>query len=362
MALPLQLRFFLLFVAGWVNRHQQAVIEYLTAENAVLREQLGGRRPRLSDAQRRRLAEAGRPLGKRVLEQITSLVTPETLLRWYRELIACKYDGRAQRGAGKVGRPRKDQEVTELVVRIAKENPGFGYTRIRDALSNLKIDVARSTVASILRECGLEPAPERSRRQSWGQFLAAHWESLAAADFFSVEVLTMVGLVRYQVLFVMRLDTRRVEIAGIVRDTEISGTWMLQIGRNLTDAMGGFLNGVTHLILDRDPMFTSAFRQLLAGSGVHVVRLPPRSPNMNAYAERWVGAVRRECLDRLILFGEGHLRRVLTGYVAHHHRERHHQGLGSRLLDPDETANRSVGAISCRQRLGGLLRYYYRAA
>lgn len=359
MPLQIQVRFLLLFAAGWVNREQQAAIDYLRAENAVLRELLGGR-PRFADAQRRRLAQAGHPLGRRVLDQLATIVTPDTILRWYRELIARKYDAAEKRGH--VGRPKKGRAIADLVVRIAQENPGFGYTRIRDALSNLRVDLARATVATILRERGLDPAPERSRNPTWKQFLAAHWDSLAAADFFSVEVLTWAGLVRYQVLFVMRLATRRVELAGIVRDTAIRDAWMLQIGRNLTDAATGFLNGATHLILDRDPMFTEAFRSLLAGSGVQVVRLPPRSPNMNAYAERWVQSVRRECLDRLVLFGEGHLRRALNAYVAHYHSERHHQGLSSRVIDPDETANRSDGTVACRERLGGLLRYYYRSA
>ena len=273
--------------------------------------------------------------------------------------MARKYDGAPRRGPG---RPRERGALAALIVRMSLENPGWGYTRVRDALSNLGVEIARSTVARILDEHGIEPAPERARKRTWEAFLRAHWDTIAAADFFPVEVLTWAGIVRYQVLFVMRLATRRVEIAGVVRDTGLSDDWMQQVGRNLTDAVSGFLNGATHLILDRDPLYTSAFRQLLRSSGVRLVRLPRESPNLNAYAERWILGARVEVLNNMILLGEAHLRRVLAEYVAHFHRERPHQGLDSALIDPDPTAGRTEGAVRCRQRIGGLLRYYYRAA
>ena len=137
---------------------------------------------------------------------------------------------------------------------------------------------------------------------------------------------------------------------------------MLQVARNLTDAVDGFLQGVTHLILDRDPLFTKPFRQLLHASGVRIVRLPKESPNLYAFAERWVRSVRTEALRRVVPLGEWHLRRVLSAYLLHYHRERPHQGLGGALIDPDETAGRAAGRIRCRERLGGYLRYYYREA
>ena len=359
MPLPLQLQCLLVFAAGWVNRHQQAVIDYLLAENRVLREQLGPKRPSFTLAQRRRLAGAGKALGKKLLGEYAQLATPDTILRWWRELVARKYDGASSRG---VGRPRTPEDVADLVVRVARESPRWGYTRIRDALANLGTELARTTVARILRDRGIVPAPERGRKTSWTAFLRAHWATLAAADFLSVEVLTWTGLVRYQVFFVMRLATRRVEIAGIVRDTGLGAGWIQQVGRNLTDAADGFLLGVTHLILDRDPAYTRAFRQLLASSGVEVVRLPRASPNLNAFAERWILGARAEALDRLVLFGERHLRHVLAEYLVHYHRERNHQGLDGALIDPDPAAGRTVGAVRSRERLGGLLQYYYRAA
>jgi transposase InsO family protein len=357
MAVPLPLQFFLLLLAGWVNRHQETVIEYLKEENRVLRELHGKRRLRFTDDQRRRLAVKGKALGRRVLGEVGSLVTPDTILRWYRRLIAVKYDGSKRR---RPGRPRTAEEIASLVVRIASENPRFGYTRIRDVLGNLGHEIARNTVKRILRERGLEPAPERSKRVPWKTFLRAHWGAIAAADFFTVEVMTWFGLVRYHVFFVMDLKTRRVEIAGIAHDAH--GRWMVQIARNLTDAVDGFLRDKRFLILDRDPLYTRAFRGLLRGSGVDVVRLPRRSPNLNAHAERFVLSVRTECLNSFIPLGEGHLRWALAEYLAHYHRERNHQGLGGRLIEPSLATGQKRGRVVGRSRLGGLLRHYEREA
>jgi transposase len=247
-ALPV--RFGLLFqlFSGWVNRRQLSVIEYLLEENRLLREQVEGRRLRLTDDQRRRLAVKGKVLGRRVLGEVAGIVTPDTILRWYRRLVARKYDGSRRRGPG---RPRTKSDLAGLVLRMAQENPRWGYTRIRGAMKSLGHEIGRSTVERILRDSGIEPAPQRGERTSWGTFLATHWEALAAADFFTVEVLTLGGLVRYFVFFVMRLKTRTVEIAGITcQPTE---AWMKQIARNLTDSHSGFLRGMDHLVLDRDP-------------------------------------------------------------------------------------------------------------
>ncbi|MHC4392763.1 MAG: integrase core domain-containing protein [Planctomycetota bacterium] len=355
--MPPILQFLLLIVSGWVNRRQQDVIEYLKAENRVLREQLGGRRPRLTNDQRRRLAVKGEALGRKVLMDVASIVTPDTILRWYRTLIAKKYDGRARRGAG---RPRAEQQIAALVVRIATENPRFGYTRIRDALGNLGYEIARSTVRRILAEHGIEPAPERRRRTPWKTFLKAHWGAIGAADFFTVEVLTFVGLVRYSVFFVIELKTRRVEIAGIT--AQPCETWMKQIARNLTDPIDGFLLNTRHLILDRDPLYTAAFRHMLKASGVNVVRLPARSPNLNAFAERFVLSIKSECLSRMVVLGERHLRTAIAEYMEHYHRERNHQGLGGRLLVPDAAPGVTEGPVVSRERLGGMLKYYFREA
>ena len=280
--MPDALRFLILTAAGWVNRHQEDVIDYLREENRILREQLGPRPLRLTDAQRRRLAVRGQKLGRRILAQVAGIVTPDTILRWYRRLIARKYDGSARR---RRGRPITPREVADLVVRMAVENPPWGYTRIRGALANLGHDIAPNTVKRILHDHGIEPAPERARRTPWKAFLQAHWDGLAACDLFTVEVLTLAGLKRYLVFFVIELETRRVTIAGI--HPQPYGAWMERLARNLTDPVEGCLRTASHLIHDRDPLYTRVFGEILTGGGVQPIRLPPKSPSLNAYAERF---------------------------------------------------------------------------
>ena len=351
------LRFVTVALAGWLNQQQQDIIDYLREENKVLREQLGNRRLRLNDEQRRGLAARAKKLGHKVLAEVASIVTPDTLLTWHRKLIARKYDGSQRCGPG---RPPVREQIRSLVGRMATENRDWGYTRIRGALANLGHRVARGTIANILKQHGIEPAPERLKKSTWREFLQAHWEVLAAADFFTVEVWTRSGLVRFVVLFVIELSTRRVEIAGIT--TQPDGVWMTQIARNLTDGVDGFLVGKKYLIHDRDPLFTQEFRETLGATGVGVVRLPARSPNLNAYAERFVRSIKESCLDRMILFGEPSLRRATREFLAHYHRERNHQGLDNRLLFPGPTATDLAAPIKRRQRLGGMLNYYYRQA
>ncbi|MFT7626216.1 MAG: putative transposase, partial [Myxococcota bacterium] len=209
---PTSLHFLLLMFSGWVNRHQNQVFDYLMEENRVLREQMGGRRVRLNDDQRRRLAVKGKRLGRKILKEVAGIVTPDTILRWYRKLVATKYDGSKKR---RPGRPRTTVDIAALVVRMATENGGWGYTRIRDALRQLGHEIARNTIRRILLDNGMEPAPERHRKTDWKTFIRAHLGEIAAADFFSVEVRTLTGLVRYVVFFVIDIETRRVEIAGI---------------------------------------------------------------------------------------------------------------------------------------------------
>jgi putative transposase len=328
-ALSPPLAFFLRLFSGWVNRQQQAVIDYLLEENRILCAERGSRRLRLTDDQRRRLAVKGKVLGRHHLGDIAGIVTPDTILRWYRRLVAKKYDGSKQRAPG---RPRTKPDIAALVVRMANENPTWGYTRIRGGLKNLGREVARNTIKAILKDHGIEPAPERRTKTPWTTFLAAHWDGLAAADFFTVEVLTMGGLVRYFVFFVMRLKTRTVEIAGITRQP--NEAWMTQTARNLTDAHDGFLRGVRYLILDRDPFYTTAFRRILRDSGVKPLLLPAWSPNLNAYAERFVLSAKSECLERVVPLGEEHLRAAVREFVDHYHEERPHQGLGNELIPP----------------------------
>ena len=203
-------RLLLISLAGWLNQRQQDALDYLQEENRVLREQLGAKRLHFDDDQRRRLAVRAKKLGWRVLNDLTTIVTPATLLAWHRRLIARKYDGSKQRGPG---RPRTANEIQQLVVRMATENRDWGYRRIQGALANLGHEVARGTIASILKEHGLEPAPERERKTTWKEFLSRHRDVIVAADFFTLEAWTRQGLTRFIVLFLIDLSSRRVEVA-----------------------------------------------------------------------------------------------------------------------------------------------------
>ncbi|MGA3029036.1 MAG: hypothetical protein ABSF98_30220 [Bryobacteraceae bacterium] len=263
-------RFVLIAVAGWMNQRQLQMIDYLREENRALREQLGGWRVLLNDDQRRRLAARAKGLGPKLLAELATIVTPETLLAWHRKLLARKYDGGGRRGPG---RPRAAGEIEPLVVRMAEENRDWGYRRLQGALSNLGHEIGSSTIADILQRHGIKPAPERNRKTTWKEFLARHWELIVAADFFTVEVWTRKGLQRFMVLFFIELSTRKVKVAGIA--SVANGLWMSQIGRNLTDAVDGILNGKRYLIHDRDPLFTAQFLSMLADVGVKSVKLPP---------------------------------------------------------------------------------------
>jgi putative transposase len=351
------LRFILVALAGWMNQQQRDIIDYLQEENRVLREQLRPRRLRFTDAQRRRLAAKAKTLGRRALMDIATIVTPDTLLAWHRTLIAKQYDGSTRRGPG---RPPVMADIRALIVRMATDNRGWGYTRIQGALANLDHAVSRGTIATILREHGLEPASDRLKKTTWTEFLKTHWDVLAATDFFTVDVWTTRGLTRFVVLFIIELSTRRVEIAGITLEPDAA--WMSQVSRNVTDASDGFLTGKRFLIHDRDPLFTVAFRHTLADAGVRAVRLPPRSPNLNAFAERFVRTIKESCLDRMILIGEESLRLAVREFIEHYHHERNHQGLGNQLIMPVATQTHRDGRIRSRERLGGLLKYYHRPA
>ncbi|MCW1925675.1 integrase core domain-containing protein [Luteolibacter arcticus] len=347
----------LVTLAGWINRQQQDVIEYLREEVRVLRELHGKKRLRFSDDQRRRLAQKAKRLGLSRLKEVAAIVSPQTLLAWHRKLIASKYDSSGVRRG--VGRPPTDEHLRDLVVRMAEENRSWGYTRIQGSLANLRHVVGRGTIAGILKGAGVEPAPRRGKETSWAEFLRVHWEVLAAADFFTVELWSWGRLTRYHVFFVIRLATRKVHIAGIIPEPD--GRWMRQVGRNLTDCQEGFLRECRFLIHDRATVFTREFISILGCAGVQSIRLPARSPNLNAFAERFVRSVKSECLDQLILVGERSLRRAVDEFSAHYHEERNHQGLENKLIEANFAAG-EAGELKCRERLGGLLRYYHREA
>ncbi len=243
---------------------------------------------------------------------------------------------------------------------MARENPTWGYDRIEGALANLGHKISDTTVGNILREHGIEPAPEHKRQSTWKQFLRAHWDVLGATDFTTIEVWTKGGLVTIYLLFVMEVGTRRVHFAGST--TNPTEPWMKQVARNLTDSVDGFLLGSRYLIMDRDTKFCESFRSILRRADVDPVKLPARSPNLNAYMERFMRSLKSECLNRMIFFGEKSARKAVNEFLEHYHVERNHQGLGNRLIEPSEKVGCVDGKIACRERLGGLLHYYYRDA
>jgi transposase InsO family protein len=239
----------------------------------------------------------------------------------------------------------------------ARLHPAWGCDRIQGALANVGHTISDTTVGNILRDHGIEPAPERTPKTTWKTFINAHWPTLSALDFTTVEVWTTRGLVTFYLLFVMNLKTRMVHFAGSTPNP--TGPWMEQIARNLTNDGDGFLQGQTHLLHDRDDKFSPGFLQRLKDSGVEPIKLPPKSPNCNAYVERFMRTIKSECLDRMIFFGEDSLRQAVREFLEHYHAERNHQGLDNRLIVPGPEVGQTAGMIQCRERLGGLLRYYY---
>jgi putative transposase len=248
-----------------------------------------------------------------------------------------------------------------LVLRIARDNRTWRYDRIQGALKHLGYTISDQTVGNILKRYGIPPAPEREKTTPWKEFIRSHLDVLVATDFFTTEVWTWCGLVTYYVLFFLHVGSRRVHIAGVTPHPNES--WMKQIARNETMDTWGFLKPEYHLIHDRDGKYCPAFQDMIDKAGVKRVPLPPRSPNLNAFAERWVRSVQSEALSKLILVGEWSLRQVLIHYIPHFHEERPHQGIGNVIPFPtNEAANDRERSIQYHERLGGLLKFYDREA
>ena len=346
----------LAYITGRVDKELLVRNEYLAAENRILRAKIKGRL-QLSDGEKRTLAEIAHRLGRKALAEVAVAAKPDTILRWFRKLVARKFDGSACRQS--VGRPRVEKTIEDLIVRMAQENPSWGYDRMVGALANLGHSVSDQTVGNVLKRHGIAPAPQRKHTTRWRDFIRAHMEVLAGTDFFTVEVFTLKGLVTYYVLFFIQLETRRVCLAGITPYPDQQ--WMEQQARNVTMKDWGFLAHSRYLLHDRDGKFCPVFREVIQAGKVKPLKLPARSPNLNAFAERWVRSVKEECLSRLIFFGEHSLRRALTEYIDHFHRERNHQGKGNKLLFPPPCGpvqRCRRGTVQCKERLGGLLRYY----
>jgi len=339
----------LAFITGSVDEQLILQNEYLVTENRILRRQLQGRL-RLTDSERISLAKIGKRLGRKALQEVAQIVRPETILPWHRQLVAKKFDGSKNRAH--VEPSPKGEAVEELVLQLARDNGRWGYRRIAGALSNLGHQVSHQTVANILKRHGIEPAPQRGKCTSWRDFIRSHLEVLAAVDFFTAEVWTAAGLTTYYVLTCMRVASRQVCIAGMTPSPDQH--WMEQMARNLSMAEVGFLSGCRYLLHDRDAKFCAAFDSILTAVGIHTIKLPPRSPNLNAHLERWHRSVQEECLSKLILFGQASLRHALCEYVSHFHAERNHQGKDNLILFPVpvDRVGEAIGQIQSRERLG----------
>jgi putative transposase len=353
---------YLIFVrlTGWMvllarsAASKDAELLVLRQEVAVLRRQHP--RPRLDWADRAVLAALARLLPRPM--RMSRLVTPDTLLRWHRRLVRWHWTYPNQGG-----RPPVGPQILALIEQMARDNPGWGYQRIQGELLGLGYRVGASTVRRVLKRLRIPPAPQRSRA-TWRQFLRTQAVTMLACDFFHVDC--AVTLRRLYVFFVMEAGTRHVHVLGVTAHQD--GAWTVQQARNLLMDLGERAAGFRFLVRDRAGQFTEAFDAVLAGAGIEVAKIPPRSPRANCYAERWVRTVRSEVTDRMLIVGPRHLRAVLDEYVAHYNRHRPHRARNLRPPDSgdDIVAVSVTGLAAARIRrrtvLGGLIHEYQRAA
>jgi len=326
----------------------------LRHENQVLRRQLSGRL-RWDHADRLWLAALSRLVSRRRWAEVFP-VTPATILRWHRNLVARKWDYASRR---RPGRPSTGTSVKALVVRMARENPAWGHRRIQGELARLGYTIAASTVWEILHAAGIDPAPRRAG-PTWRQFLTAQAHAVIACDFLVVETVLLQRL--YVLVFIER-GTRRLHVAGVTACP--TGAWAVQQARNLAMDLGDHLGTLRFLIHDRDPVFTSAFGEVFRSEGLRILTTLPKTPRMNAICERVNGTLRRELLDRILILGERHLALVLGEYVAHYNGHRPHQSRQQRPPDIQAQPVRNVAALQSARRkpvVAGVINEYHHAA
>jgi len=346
-------------VAYCVDKELYKAIDYLREQVRVLVEHQEKQNKRiiLTNRQRMRIAAKAKRLSRKMLEQCTELFSADTVMRWYSKLIAEKYDGSRHRTSP--GRPQITPEIVALVIRFKKENPRWGYEKIKDQIEYLGFKISKTSVKNILIENGYDPEPDLTVRSTWHEFLRSHWDVMAACDFFTIELLIGRKLIRCTVFFVIEFSSRKVFFAPIKLQPD--GKYMKQVARILTDSEQGFLKGKHYLIHDRDPLFgTEGFHDILRSSGIEPIKLPAKSPDLNSIAERFVKTVKYECLNYLILSSVKQLEYALTQFQQHYHHERIHQSLG-RIIEPKHEIDEAAD-IQCVERLGGLLKSYHRLA
>ena len=346
----LLLRRLVQLLAGSSNLDSDVEVVVLRHQLRVLRRQVS--RPRLRRRDRLFMAAISRTLPR--ARWSSFVVSPQTLLRWHRDLVRRKW---TYRRSAVGGRPPIPDEVRELIVRMGRDNPRWGCIRIRGELAKLGIRVSATKIRSLLRRAGLGPAPRRGGT-TWSEFLRAQAQAILAVDFFTVETLLLRTL---YVLSTIEVGSRRVHVLGITRNPV--SAWVTQQARNL--AVGERLQDVRFLIRDRDSKFSGPFDEVFRTEGVHIVRTPIRAPQANAFAERWVRTVRNECLDWMLVLGRRHLERVLRIYTAHYNEARPHRGLDQKTPEarPEPIPRRADGTqVRRHDLLGGLIHEYDLAA
>jgi transposase len=342
------------------DRDKDAEILALRHQIMVLERQLGGDRVQFAPADRAWLAAVLHPLPRTVLHQLRLLVRPDTVLRWHRDLIARRHAARSR--PRRAGRPRTLRSIRTLILRLARENSGWGYRRIHGELLVLGVKVAASTVWEILKDAGVDPAPERTN-STWATFLRSQAQALIAADFF--ETVTLTGD-RLYVLAVIEHDTRRVRILGVTPHP--TAAWVAQAARNLVMDLEDTSCQIKHLIRDRDGKYPTLFDTILADTGIETVLTGVRMPRMNSIMERWIQSCRHELLDRTLIWNQAHLLHALREYERHHNEHRPHRGIANarplRALPDPATEPAALARLHVHRhdRLGGLLHEYENAA